>query len=100
MYTNLIYLSNGYVTDHQERVCLDDYELIGRLSGGVIRRVCLAKKRLTEDRFALKIVLKPFVSKVEKEVLNQAAGSRFLMHLITYFETTVSCGFKQSVSMH
>jgi serine/threonine protein kinase len=106
MYINLICLSNGCVTDHQGRMFLGDYQLISRLGVGGYGQVILVKKRSTascsssKDLFVMKSVCHRDVAKVEKEVMLQAVGSPFLMHLIQYFETMVSCSFKHSMSMH
>jgi hypothetical protein len=106
MHTNLICLSNGCVTDHQGRIYFGDYQLIGRLCVGGFGHVTVAKRRSTtscsssESLVAINLIPYQDVSKVEKEVLLQADGSPFLMHLIQYFETTVSCSFKQSMSTH
>jgi serine/threonine protein kinase len=100
----MICLSNGCVTDNPRTV--GDYKLIRTLGRGAFDQVYLAKKKSTaacnssKDLFALKLVYRPRVSNVEKQVLLQAANHPLLIQLIKYFDIKVSCSFRQSISMH
>jgi hypothetical protein len=65
----------------------------------------LAKKArsghsVSEDLVAVKVVNRPHVSKVEKEILDRVAEHPFVVQLLEYFETKVSFSFKQSIAVH
>ena len=87
-------------------LCHGDFKLTKCLGKGAFGKVVLAKKKATgghsssEEMFALKFVRKQHVPKIEKEVLVQAVGHPFLVQLITYFQTKVTCCFKHSMTMH
>jgi len=87
-------------------LCRRDFKLIKCLGKGAFGKVVLAKKKAAgghssnEEVFALKFVHKKHVSELEKEVLVRAVGHPFLVQLIAYFWTKVTCCFKHSMTMH
>jgi serine/threonine protein kinase len=97
-------LSNGCVTD--DLGTIGDYKLIKILGKGTFGQVILAKNRLKaacnsgKDLFALKQVAREKVSEVEKEVLLATDKHPFIIELIEYLESKVSCSFRHSISVH
>jgi hypothetical protein len=64
------------------------------------RRKSMGSVSSSEELFAVKVVPHACASKVEREVLIEAAGHPFLTQMFAYFQTKVSCSFKQPMSMH
>jgi hypothetical protein len=73
-------LFNGCVTYDQGRLSLGDYKLIETLGMGAFSHVILAAGcNSSKELFALKLVRRQQVSKMEKEVLLQAVNHSFLV---------------------
>jgi serine/threonine protein kinase len=76
------------------------------LGEGAFGEVVRAKKKptcaltLSDEFFALKLVPKECVNKVEEEVLVQAFGHPFLVQLHASFWTVASYSFKHFMTMH
>jgi hypothetical protein len=100
VYTLIWYIwFNGFVADHQERICLGNYWFIRELGSGTFGYVMLAKNEctcgcsLSGELCAVKVVHHERVSPVEKDVLIRTFGNPFIVQMI-YYETMVSCSFK------